>query len=207
MEMKHVEDENIFNLTMYYAKCEPVMRRPLWDILRHKSSTYTIPWCVIGDFNVIAFVEEKIGGIPYQMSKILDFFSMTEDSGLVDLVYYGHKYTGSNGRGPNSISWKRLDRGLVNDQWLTAFPATTVHHLASAGSDHNPLLMEINVRQEMDNRYFKFLNCWVDNEKFFPLVEEEYGDIFQKAKLFEQQVKDAEETRAQSNSDSDRITF
>ncbi|XP_070047027.1 uncharacterized protein LOC142169774 [Nicotiana tabacum] len=163
---------------------------------------------------------------------------MIEDSGLVDLGYYGHKYSWSNGRGPNTIVWKRLDRGLVNDQWLVAFPATNISYLASTGSDHNPLLIEINIRQEMGKRHFKFFNDWVDNKKCMPLVEEvwnrevtsnpmwifpqklkehsnalsiwsrqEYGDISQKAKMFEQQVKDAEETWAQSNSENDRITF
>ncbi|XP_075111382.1 uncharacterized protein LOC142181766 [Nicotiana tabacum] len=97
---------------------------------------------------------------------------MIEDSGLVDLGYYGHKYIWSNGRGPNSIVCNRLDRGLVNGQGLTVFPATTVSHLVSAGSDHNPLLMEINLRQETGKRYFKFLICLVKNDKFMPLVEE-----------------------------------
>ncbi|XP_070025067.1 uncharacterized protein [Nicotiana sylvestris] len=100
------------------------------------------------------------------------YASMIEDSGLVDLGYYGHKYIWSNGRGPNSIVCNRLDRGLVNGQGLTVFPATTVSHLVSAGSDHNPLLMEINLRQETGKRYFKFLICLVKNDKFMPLVEE-----------------------------------
>lgn len=103
MEMKHVEDGNTFNLTVVYVKRKPMLRRTLWDALRHKSSIYTIPWCVIGDVNVIALVKENIRGIPYQMSKCMDFLSMIEDSGLVDLGYYGHKYTWSNGRGPSSI--------------------------------------------------------------------------------------------------------
>ncbi|XP_075107128.1 uncharacterized protein LOC142180101 [Nicotiana tabacum] len=190
MEMKHVEDGNTFNLTVVYVKRKPMLRRTLWDALRHKSSIYTIPWCVIGDVNVIALVKENIRGIPYQMSKCMDFLSMIEDSGLVDLGYYGHKYTWSN---------------------------------ASASSDHNPLFMESNIRQDNDKRYFKFLRCWVDNDKFMTLVEkvwsrevtsntmwtfhqklkalsnarsiwsrQEYRDIFQKAKQFEQQVKDEE---------------
>ncbi|OIT35430.1 hypothetical protein A4A49_02536 [Nicotiana attenuata] len=93
LEMRHVVDDNTFYVTVIYAKCKPAMRRPLWDILRHKSTNYTHPWCVIGDFNVIASVEEKIGGLSYQMSKSLDFLSMMEECGLVDLGYYGPKYT------------------------------------------------------------------------------------------------------------------
>ncbi|OIT36808.1 hypothetical protein A4A49_60393, partial [Nicotiana attenuata] len=115
LEMRHVEYDSPFFLIVVYAKCKPILGRPLWEVLRHKSATYDSPWCVIGDFNVIASVEEKIGGIPYQMNKSLDFHCMIEDCGLVDLGFYGPKCTWSNGRGQCSIVWKRLDRGLSND--------------------------------------------------------------------------------------------
>ncbi|XP_019240872.1 PREDICTED: uncharacterized protein LOC109220861 [Nicotiana attenuata] len=155
--------------------------------------------------------------------------------GLTDLGFYGPKYTWSNGRGPGSIVWKRLDRGLANDEWLTSFPATTITHLASAGSDHSPLLLEINVRNENPKRYFKFLNCWTENKTFLPLVQsvwtrpfqgnpmwvfhqkikalcselsqwsrQQYGDIFQRVKEFENKVREAEERWAHSNNEKDR---
>ncbi|OIT01550.1 hypothetical protein A4A49_17458 [Nicotiana attenuata] len=89
-----------------------------------------------------------------------------------DLGFYGPRYTWSTGWGPCSIVWKRLDRGLANDNWLSSFPATTITHLASAGSDHSPLLMEMNVTQNSFKKYFRFLNCWVKNESFMPLVQE-----------------------------------
>ncbi|OIT37596.1 hypothetical protein A4A49_19132 [Nicotiana attenuata] len=172
LEMTHAENGKMFHLTVISAKCKPVLTRPLWEFLRQKSSSCNVPWCVIGHFSVIASVEEKIGGIRYQMSKSIEFLSMIEDCGLVDLGFYRPKYTWSNGRGQCSIVWKRLDRGLANDQCLEMFPATTVSHLALTGSDHNPLLLELHIRQDNGKKYFKFLNCWVDNKGFLPLVSE-----------------------------------
>ncbi|OIT36119.1 hypothetical protein A4A49_27343 [Nicotiana attenuata] len=172
LAMRHVASDITFNVAVIYAKCKIVMRRPLWEVLRHKSTTYTNPWCVIGDLNVIASVDEKI--------------------------------------------------------------ATTVSHFAAAGSDHNPLLLEIKAREDSGKKYFRFLNCWVNNKKFLPLVKEiwdkevhgkamwifhqklktlsnalstwsrqEYGDIFQKSKEYEQQVKDAEMVWANTNEEAD----
>ncbi|XP_019253944.1 PREDICTED: uncharacterized protein LOC109232644 [Nicotiana attenuata] len=160
---------------------------------------------------------------------------MIEDYGLTDLGFYGPRYTWSNGRGPCYIVWKRLDRGLTNDNWLSSFLATTISHLASTGSDHSPLPMEITVRQNSFKKYFRFLNCWVKNKSFMPLVQEvwnspingsamwifhqklkvlssslskwsrqQYDDIFQKPKEFEQKVKEAEEKWAASNDHGDR---
>ncbi|XP_019223633.1 PREDICTED: uncharacterized protein LOC109205377 [Nicotiana attenuata] len=121
----------------------------------------------------------------------MEFLSMIEDCGLTDLGYYGPRYTWSNGRGPCSIVWKRLDRGLVNDNWLATFSATTISHLDSTGSDHSPLLMDMNVRPDSTKKYFKFLNCWTENAAFMPL----------------EKLRKAEEAWAQSNSEEDRTTL
>ncbi|XP_070019587.1 uncharacterized protein [Nicotiana sylvestris] len=130
LEIRHVESDCPFLLTIVYTKCIPILRRPLWEVQIHKSATYDSSWCVIVDFNTIASTEEKIGGIPYQMNKSMEFLCMIEDYGLVDLGYYGSRCTWPNGRGQYSIVWKRLDRGLANDQWIAVFPATTISHLA-----------------------------------------------------------------------------
>ncbi|OIT31321.1 hypothetical protein A4A49_31488 [Nicotiana attenuata] len=178
LELRHVEAADPFHISVIYAKCKPVLRRPLWDNLRNKSITTSTPWCAIGDFNVIASIDEKIGGLPYQISKSMDFLSVIEDCGFTDLGFYGPRYTWSNGRGPCAIVWKRLDRGLVNDNWLTSYPATTISHLASTGSDHSPLLMEMHARSDSARRYFKFLNCWTNNESFVPLVQSVWNTDF-----------------------------
>ncbi|OIT40396.1 hypothetical protein A4A49_07963, partial [Nicotiana attenuata] len=235
IELRHVEAVETILLTIVYAQCKPGLRRPLWDYLRTRAASSNSPWCVIGDFNVKASIEEKIGGIPYEVNKSLDFLSMIEDCGLTDLGLYGPRYTWSNGRGPCSIVWKRLDRGMVNDNWIASYPATTITHLASTGSDHSPPLMEMHVRPDNATRYFKFLNRWTENQSFLPLVQQvckmqvcgnpmwifhqkikglcsalskwsrqEYGDIFHKAKEFEEKARKVGEIWAQSNREEDR---
>lgn len=58
------------------------------------SSTHSdSPWYIAGDFNLITSTEEKKGGIPYNMKKILEFISVIEGSGLMDLSFSSHKFT------------------------------------------------------------------------------------------------------------------
>lgn len=103
IESRHAEVGEVLHITAIYGKCKPTLRRSLWETLRLKSTVCNVPWCVIQDVNVIAAVKEKIGGVPYQMNKSLDFLSMIEDCGITDLGYYGPRYTWSNGRAPCSI--------------------------------------------------------------------------------------------------------
>ncbi|KAK4729629.1 hypothetical protein R3W88_022617 [Solanum pinnatisectum] len=142
-EINHIEAPGNYFMTFVYAKCKDYLRKPLWDRLLHLADTRNdIPWCTVGDYNVITDTEEKLGGIPYNMKKSLEFIGIIEACGLLDLGFNGPKFTWSNQRGIQFRIWKRLDRAMVNDRWLQYMPHTSITHLPS-GSDHRPLLMEI----------------------------------------------------------------
>ncbi|KAH0736538.1 hypothetical protein KY285_012245 [Solanum tuberosum] len=130
----------------------------------------TTPWCTVGDFNVITDSEEKLGGIAYNMRKSLEFIGVIKDCGLMDLGFNGPRFTWSNQRGINFRIWKRLDRAMVNDKWLQDMPLTSFTHLPSVGSNHCPLLMEMNAKHDNYIKYFRFLNCWADQPSFVETV-------------------------------------
>ena len=236
-DMKHNELQYQFTSTFIYEKCKEFLRRPLWEKLIHHSININ-PWCAVGDYNVITDVEEKLGGLPYNMKKSMDFIATIEACGLMDIGFSGHKYTWSNKRGINHRIWKRLDRALINDLWLEKMPQTTITHLANTGSDHCPLLMEMVANEADHIKYFKFLNCWVDNPDFMNIVKDcwnrptegnamwkfhqkikrlsntlsvwsrnEFGDIYQKVRMYEEQMHDAEEKYIQSQTESNRSTL
>ncbi|XP_055826362.1 uncharacterized protein LOC129894731 [Solanum dulcamara] len=168
-EIFHVMNPNQFRVSFVYAKCKDHLRRPLWDNMLQHSNT-TLPWCTLGDFNVITEPEEKLGGVTYNMRKSLEFISIIQACGLQDLGFSGQKYTWSNQRGIFFRIWKRLDRGMVNDKWLEVMPQTTITHLPTVGSDHCPLLLEFTEHHQHQIKYFKFMNCWTDHHSFMDTV-------------------------------------
>ncbi|XP_055826388.1 uncharacterized protein LOC129894765 [Solanum dulcamara] len=105
------------------------------------------------------------------MNNNFEFISVIEACGLLDLEYSGQHFTWCNQRDEKARVWKRLDRALVNDKWLARMPQTTITHLPSVGSDHNPLLMEMIIREENKKIYFKFLHYWIDNKNFMNMLE------------------------------------
>ncbi|XP_055814172.1 uncharacterized protein LOC129883562 [Solanum dulcamara] len=168
-EICHVMNPNQFRVSFVYAKWKDHLRRPLWDSMLQHSNT-TLPWCTLGDFNVITEPEEKLGGVTYNMRKSLEFISIIQACGLQDLGFFGQKYTWSKQRGIFFRIWKRLDRGMVNDKWLEVMPQTTITHLPTVGSDHCPLLLEFTEHHQHHIKYFKFMNCWTDHHSFMDTV-------------------------------------
>ena len=216
-------------MTYVYAKCKDQLRKPLWDVMLKRSESMN-PWCVLGDFNVITSTSEKLGGRDYNINKSLEFISIIEACGLVDMGYYGQNYTWCNHRRDGARIWKRLDRGMTNDKWIDIMPHSSITHLPSIGSDHSPLLMEIGDIQSNIIKYFRFLNCWTENDSFLSTVEQcwnraatgnpmwilhtklrrltntlrnwskqEYGDVFERVKHYEELVKQAENDMVLNN--------
>lgn len=89
------------------------------------------------------------GAFLYNMKKSLEFITVIEDSGLIDLCFSCKKFTWSNKRGLVYRIWKRLDRGMVNDKWLDVMPHTTITHMSFMGSDHCPLFWRCPLDQIM----------------------------------------------------------
>ena len=60
---------------------------------------------------------------------------------------------------------------MVNDFLLENMPQTTINHLFSIGVDHCPHLMEMVSKEINHIKYFKFLNCLVENPLFMENVQ------------------------------------
>ncbi|XP_060183608.1 uncharacterized protein LOC132613554 [Lycium barbarum] len=212
-----------FYLTCVYAECTIALRRPLWEELQALFTRLKRPWGVIGDFNVITSPEEKQGGACYNMQKSVDFLECLTQCGLIDAGFQGAQYTWCNNWGHPRTIWKRLDRLLFNEEWLDLLNDTKVTHLSKTGSDHAPLLVNIEKMRIDTVKYFKFLNVWCNHKDFMGIVKEAwttntqgtamwklhkaYGDIFRDAKEAEKRVNELEKKLTENNNVENRANL
>ncbi|XP_071905711.1 uncharacterized protein [Coffea arabica] len=124
-------------ISAVYARCNRIGRRQLWEALEYFSTSVTLPWMAVGDYNVISSVEERIGGSAPNIRDLEEFNSALNRSGLFSVQFEGSAYTWTNGR-----MWQRLDRAVVNAGWLSSIELTRVAHLQRGRSDHCPLLVK-----------------------------------------------------------------
>ena len=72
---------------------------------------WEVPWCYIGDFNIVCFPSERLGGS--QLTPAMETFSeFIEELSLIDLPVEGGSYTWSSGSDQPSMS--RIDKVLVS---------------------------------------------------------------------------------------------
>ncbi|KAL4335120.1 hypothetical protein GQ457_07G012830 [Hibiscus cannabinus] len=145
-----------------YASPNVTVRRGLWGCLAGLNPGPDVPWLLGGDFNSILRLEERTGDAIRGNGVSQLFHDFILDNGLLEATFRGEVFTWKRGQ-----LWKRLDRCLFNDKWVSCFPASIVSHLDRVGSDHCPLLLHYP-KQDGDrvNRPFRFIAAWQDHPRF-----------------------------------------
>ena len=149
-----------------YGPTNDLLRSELWEELKSIYSTWSIPWVVFGDFNVIRFPSERLGCTRIT-PHMLDFSEFIESSQLMDLPLGGGPYTWSNGSANPAMS--RIDRFLISSDWEDAYPDVTQKLLPCPLSDHFPLLLEVGSMCRGKSP-FRFENMWLQDVGFVDRV-------------------------------------
>jgi hypothetical protein len=82
-----------------YASINYITRRNLWQSLTSLHSQYSLPWCLIGDFNSILGAHEHRGRVNPSRIPIQDFQSWTDVNNFIHLPTSGSEFTWANIRG------------------------------------------------------------------------------------------------------------
>lgn len=96
-------------------------------------------WCIGGDWNVIRFPSERLGG-----SKITNdmrcFSDWVNSHSLVDLQLSSAYFTWSNHQSHHAMS--KLDRFSVSIEWMDVYPVVFQLALPKHASNHCPILID-----------------------------------------------------------------
>lgn len=152
-------------------------RRRLWSDLKDLCSIIpSIPWLVIGDFNVISQMEEMsdyytIMPIP---GNVQEFQHCLAATGLTDIYNKDLFFTWSNKR-CNGYMGKKLDKMLVNDQWLEKFPNSKAEFLPPAFCNRCACTLKFQEPVATKSGSFKIFAFLTKHKDFIKVVQESWG--------------------------------
>ncbi|XP_075078411.1 uncharacterized protein LOC142164323 [Nicotiana tabacum] len=157
-QVKIVHSNKEFQFTAVYGLHTVQDRKDMWSSLRNIEKQIKGAWLMMGDFNAVLEVDDRMNGREMQDHETKDFRELLEDCSLTELPTIGKSYTWTN-----SHVFSRIDRAIVNDQWITSMPLVQAHVMESLFSDHSPISIEVEDYCDSKKRPFKFYNCMVDH--------------------------------------------
>ncbi|XP_070054082.1 uncharacterized protein [Nicotiana tomentosiformis] len=140
-------------------------RSGLWADLQLIGTYQRLPWICMGDFNAITFVEDKRSGNPVQEAEIRDFNNFLIDAGMTELRLVGRSFTWTN----NHV-YSRIDRAVLNSEWMSKMPVFDVVVMDPYFSDHSPLCLEF-ADGPRTVKSFKFFNHLAEHSEFLSVIK------------------------------------
>ncbi|XP_074315380.1 uncharacterized protein LOC141651573 [Silene latifolia] len=117
-----------FLFSVVYGSNDEDERKELWDHLKFIHDTYQGPWGICGDFNNVLHSNERIGR-DVRLSDVVHFKDCVDYCGLVDIKGKGAFFTWNNKQDPSVRGFSRIDRFMVNADWMALYPDAYAHFL------------------------------------------------------------------------------
>jgi exonuclease III len=159
-----------WRFTGIYGEPSTELREKTWDVLRSLKAQDDLPWICAGDFNEVLSQEEHTGQNDRNENQMASFRNCLADCRLADLGYSGYPFTWDNRREGVANVQARLDRAVVNGDFLGLFPLTHVQHIATEESDHMALLIKVaavpDSRPLSLHRGFMYEEMWSTHESY-----------------------------------------
>lgn len=142
-----VASTELWRATSFYGQPETSKKNMLWQLLEALHAQRDMPWVVFSDFNEILHSGEKLEGADKEAKQMEAFSECLERCGLIDMGFFGQKYTWFNGRHDEQRTKLRLDRVVVNREWLENFTDAKLFLVSMPISNHCLLSLRISKDQ------------------------------------------------------------
>ncbi|KAK9749023.1 hypothetical protein RND81_02G097200 [Saponaria officinalis] len=127
-----------FWFSLVYGLNKHEERESLWRNLKRYAGYVNGVWAVCGDFNSLLGLHERIGGNEVTNTENASFREVANVCQLHDLNAVGSFFTWNNKHEASTKIYSKIDRFVVNVQWLDSFPESFANFLPEGLFDHCP---------------------------------------------------------------------
>ncbi|XP_026378158.1 uncharacterized protein LOC113272552 [Papaver somniferum] len=175
LEVTTFQNQN-FIVTFFYGSNDIIQRRFLWSTIRAFDGANAKPWILLGDFNYMLEGCDRITKTDVTSAQYSDFRDCVQDSHIFYLRYSGCFYTWSNKQEGDTRIASKIDRFMVNMEWLDIFAESSAKFLNLGISDHSPAIVSIFEGRYHGHPPYKFCSFWAEEPDFLEVVKNSWKD-------------------------------
>ncbi|XP_019108013.1 uncharacterized protein LOC109136392 [Beta vulgaris subsp. vulgaris] len=177
MKVENLVGSVNFHIAAVYGLHTVQDRKELWRELLSHTVVCHDPLILIGDFNAVTYIRDRINGAQITNHETHDFNDFIMRVQVMEAPSNGLFYSWTiNSIGDDRVS-SRIDKAFVNEEWSCKYPDVQVQYLPSGISDHTPSMLDFGSSGSEGGRPFKFHNILAEHELFLDIVKEAWQSI------------------------------
>lgn len=159
-----------WHATFLYMTPQKENQCHIWNELLQLKPPNLDPWMIIGDFNCILSLHEKLGGAQRTTTYMTQFMNFLNNTALLSLPSLGNSFTWCNNHQIASRIYERLDKAVVNASWLHLYRLVVLNNLTILSSDHGPICLSLDQVVKKTNKKFMLKAMWLKHSDFINVV-------------------------------------
>ncbi|XP_074318485.1 uncharacterized protein LOC141655295 [Silene latifolia] len=133
--------------------------------------------------DIVISPDERLGAVTKQ-EDMEAFVDCLAECGMTDIHATGAYFTWTNKQDPEHRKYSRIDRFLINHDWLEEFPDMNAHFHPEGLMDHTPCIVRNIKLDGRRNASFKYFNMWGSAPDFHKIVQQIWGQQVVGSKMF-----------------------
>uniref|UniRef100_A0A803QQF5 Endonuclease/exonuclease/phosphatase domain-containing protein n=1 Tax=Cannabis sativa TaxID=3483 RepID=A0A803QQF5_CANSA len=140
-------------------------RKSLWEDLL-KLKMVVKPWVVLGDFNAIINIDDRVGGNSITFNDTHDASMWLATANVEVIPRAGSSFTWSNNQDGTSRIYSKIDHVFANEDWLDEFPNVEALFRWETIFDHCSCIVRSVISNKIGFKPFKYYNFWSSHPEF-----------------------------------------
>lgn len=129
-----------FTCTFIYGYNDRHGKMELWSCLREIADKMGTPCILLGDFNALSDVEDRVGAT-VRYAEIAPMLECLKFYKLFDVKANRRHFTWNNKQEGDQRALSCIDRVLSNGEWLDTYDMTEVVNLPKGNFNHSPMIV------------------------------------------------------------------
>ncbi|XP_074266559.1 uncharacterized protein LOC141589836 [Silene latifolia] len=163
-----------FWITFVYGFNKAADRKNLWTSLKFYQQQLTGAWLIGGDFNNVLLPNERIRS-QITAVEIKPFQDCVHYCGVEDIKAVGSFFTWTNKQEASQRVYSRIDRVMINDEWINMFPESFANFLPEGLYDHCPCIVQLEEDTRKRKIPFRYFNMWAKAPEFMNIVTKHWS--------------------------------
>ncbi|XP_019254970.1 PREDICTED: uncharacterized protein LOC109233537 [Nicotiana attenuata] len=148
------------------------------------------PWLIIGDFNSVLTVDDRVNGIQVHQTEMIEFQNCDDDIGVGQITKRGSRFSWSSKRDSEVRIYSHIDWAFGNVDWFNAYNGVEAIYMLPGSSDHTLIMINTEAVKVKVKKPYRLLTSVMQQREYKEIVQNTWNQQIQGYAMYSWKLND-----------------